>query len=149
MKVYIGSDHGGFELKNYLKAWLVEQGHTVEDCGNTVLDPADDYPQYALAVAQKVVQDPESKGVLICRSGVGVSITANKVKGGRASLATSLEEVAHAREHDDLNILALSGDYMSKEEAKTYVTAFLETKFSQGERHVRRLKQISDYERNS
>ena len=147
MQVYIGSDHGGFELKNYLKEWLVEQGYSVEDCGNTVLDPADDYPIYALSVAKAVASNPESRGILICRSGVGVTIAANKVQGVRASLATNVEEVRHAREHDDLNVLALSGDYISEDEAKEFVAAFLNTDFSQHERHIRRLQQITDYEK--
>lgn len=146
MKIYIGADHRGFAFKEILKAWLEGQGHTVVDCGNLAHDPNDDYPQYAFAVAEAVADDPSSKGLLVCGSGVGMTIAANKVKGIRASLATSAQEVEYARKHDDLNVLALSGDYMSEEDAQNFVLVFLNTSFSSEERYQRRLEQITYFE---
>lgn len=146
MTIYIGADHRGFELKESLKKWLVGQGHDVVDCGNTVYDPKDDFVDFSIAVAQKVATDSQSRGIVVCGSGVGVNVAANKVKGVRASTGLNVDEVRHARKHDDLNVLALSSDYTSLEESQKMVSMFLSEPFVAEERFVRRLKKIEDYE---
>lgn len=144
--VIIGADHRGFQLKETLKPWLESQGYQVIDCGNKVLDPQDDYPDFAIAVAEKVATEPSHKGIVVCGSGIGVSIAANKVNGIRASVATSPAEVTKGRQDDDLNVLALSADFINQTQAQDVIRAFLETPYTADERHVRRLAKITDYE---
>lgn len=146
MNVYIGADHRGFELKEKLKMWLVSRKHEVVDCGNTVFDPLDDFPDFSFAVAQKVAGDAGSLGILICGSGGGVTIAANKVKGIRCVTASKVEDVTHNRAHDDANVLAVAANFTSEEEAKTLVSAFLETNFSGEEKYKRRIAKITSYE---
>ena len=146
MKLYIGADHRGFELKEHLRVWLEEEGHQVIDCGNTRYDPEDDFPDFSFAVAKKVQQDPESRGIVICGSGVGVNIAANKVKGIRASTGINVDEIRHARKHDDLNILAISSEYSSFKETQEMIAIFLTTPFESEERFIRRLDKIGEYE---
>jgi len=146
MKIFIGAAHRGFELKEHLKVWLEEEGHQVVDCGNSKYDPEDDYPDFSLAVAKKVQQDSESKGIVICGSGVGANIAANKVKGIRASVGFNTDEIRHAREHDDLNVLSISSEYSSFPEAQEMIVAFLTTPFGSEERFIRRLDKIREYE---
>lgn len=142
MKIFVGADHRGFELKEKIKLWLAGQSHEVVDCGNTVYDKADDYPDFAFAVADAVVKEPGARGVVICGSGVGVTIAANKVRGARCSTATTALEVQRGREDDDLNILALSADYLKEDQVKTMITSFLSTPFKGDDRHARRLNKI-------
>jgi len=146
MKLYLGADHRGFELKNSIAAWLKTQGHEVVDCGNAVLDPLDDYPDFAFAVAQNVAKDHGSRGIMFCGSGTGVTIAANKIDGIRAADAFSADEVRHSRKHDDMNVLAIAADYTSSEEAKTYITIFLSEPFSPQEKYIRRIQKITDME---
>ena len=146
IKVYLGSDHGGFELKGKMKEWLKEWGYEYEDCGNTVYDKDDDYPDYAFAVARKVTEDKDSMGILGCRSAAGVVIAANKIKGVRAGGAHNIKSAKHMREHNDANVLAVSGDWLDEEQAKGIIEVFLRTKFSGDERHVRRLRKIAEVE---
>lgn len=157
MKVYIGADHRGFELKEKMKLWLVKKGYTVVDCGNTVYEKTDDYPDFSFAVADAVAQGDRPyvpkqgstltrAGIVICGSAVGVTIAANKVKGARCSPGLGVAEVVQGRKDDDLNILALSGDYMSERRAKEMIAAFLTTPFKGDERHTRRLKKIESRE---
>lgn len=147
MKIYIGADHGGFEMKEEIKKWLIEHSYEVEDCGNTVFDSDDDYPDFAFPVAEKVANSNETaKGLLICRSGGGVVISANKVKGVRAVDVFDQKSVLHARSHNNANIISVGGDWVSIAEAKEIIKTFLETEFKNEERHVRRIKKISDYE---
>ena len=149
MKIFIGADHRGFEIKEHLKVWLQDEGYQVVDCGNTHYDPEDDYPDFSLAVAQNVQQDPKSRGLVICGSGVGVNIAANKVAGVRASTAINVDEVRNARAHDDLNILAISAEYTSFEQVQAMVVMFLTTPFQPEERFIRRLDKIRAYEASS
>lgn len=144
MKVYIGADHGGFELKNKLSAWLTGQSYDVVDCGNTKFEPTDDFPDFAFAVADNVAGDPGSRGIVLCRSAGGVTIAANKVSGIRCVTGVNPTDVAHNRGHDDANVLAISGDYTNENEAKELVKTFLATPFNGEERFVRRLKKIQD-----
>lgn len=146
-QVYLGADHGGFQLKETLKAWLTEQKDVViHDAGSLQHDPQDDYPKFAFAVAQQVAQQPDAVGVLLCRSAGGMVIAANKVDGVRAVSATTVEQAKHAKEHNDANVLAISGDFVQEKVAVEMLKVFLGTPFSNAERHVRRLAQISAYE---
>lgn len=147
MTIYIGADHRGFHLKDKLAQWLREEGHEVTDCGNTVYDPNDDFPDYSFAVSDSVVKDEGSRGVIICGSGGGVTIAANKVKGIRCTTAVHVADVKHNRQHDDINILALSADYTDFDEAKELVSAFILIEFEAQERHVRRLNKIAERDR--
>ena len=149
MKVFLGSDHGGFQLKEQVKEWFGGQGFDFEDLGNTVLDQEDDYPDFAFKVAEKVAGESDSFGILFCRSAAGMVIAANKIKGIRAVTGFDIQSAKHAREHNNANILALSGDWMDLEKAKAIVKVFLETKFTGEERHARRIKKITDYEKTN
>src|SRR3989338_1669799 len=147
MKIYLGADHRGFSLKEALKRALIRDGYGVEDVGAFVQDPNDDYPDFAYAVAQKVAKTPEeNRGVLICGSGMGMDVVANKVKGIRATVAYSKESAAHARTNDDINIITLAGDVLDFNEAMEIVTIFLTTQFSGETRHLRRLNKIKEIE---
>lgn len=156
MKVFIGADHRGFAPKEKLKPWLLELGYDVIDCGNAVYDKGDDYPDFSFAVAGSVTKGqsqsvpgsiPKLMGIVLCGSGVGVTMAANKVRGARCSTGISAEEVKRGREDDDLNILALSADYISERQAKDMIAAFLTTPFTGDARHVRRLEKIAARER--
>ena len=147
MKVFLGADHRGFELKEKLKEWLKDTGRAVEDMGASKLDPPDDYPDFAFAVAEKVAENPrENRGVLFCGSGAGMDVAANKVRGIRATVAWSREAAEHVRSHDDVNIISVAADWTLPETAREIVKTFLETPFSREERHVRRLKKITEIE---
>ncbi len=143
MTIYIGADHRGFHLKDKLTTWLREEGHDVHDCGNTVYDPEDDFPDFSFAVAEKVAMDAGSRGIVICGSGGGVTIAANKVKGVRCTTAVHVADVKHNRQADDINVLALSADYTDFDETKELVNAFILVEFEAQERHVRRLNKIT------
>ena len=146
MRVYLGSDHAGFDLKSDLAARLGEQGHEVIDVGPGTLDPEDDYPPYCLNAAARVVADPGSLGVVIGGSGNGEQIAANKVPGTRAALAWSQETARLARQHNDANVVAIGARLHSREEAWLIVSTFLDTQFSGDERHIRRIGQVAAYE---
>lgn len=146
MKIFVGADHRGFSLKESLKPWLVSLGHDVVDCGNDHEDPDDDFPDFSFAVADNVAKNT-SFGMVICGSGAGVVIAANKVAGIRAALAYSPEEITRNRRHDDLNVLALAADWTDEAKAKEIVTAFLTTAFLGEEKYKRRLKKIEQREK--
>ncbi len=147
MKIFLGADHRGFELKEKLKEWLQAKGHAVHDSGAHRLEPDDDYPDFAIPVARKVAEDPENnRGVLLCGSGMGMDVAANKVRGIRASVAWSVEAAAHARSHDDANVISIPADWTPPVLAAEIVRAFLETPFSGEERRVRRLEKIREIE---
>lgn len=146
MKVYIGSDHGGFQLKEELKKYLTDLGHEVEDMGVRELKPDDDYPDFIIPVAAHVSENSESRGIVIGRSGNGEVMAANKVKGVRAALCMNEQMARLAREHNDANILSLGADFIDGETAKKVVEVFLTTPFSDAERHKRRLSKIEAYE---
>lgn len=145
MKIYIGADHGGFEQKAQLMGYLGSQGHEVVDKGAFELNPEDDYPKFAFAVAEAVAIDQGAVGILSCRSSIGVCVAANKVKGIFASSVRSPEEAIEDKQHHDSNIVCLSGDHMSFDEMKSTIDAWLETGFDGG-RHARRRDQIMNYE---
>lgn len=145
--VYLGADHGGFDLKEELKKYLSELGYELTDLGAHNLDPNDDYTDFVIPVAQKVAQDPQNRGIVIGRSGQGEAIATNKIKGIRAAVCFSEEMARRTRDHNNSNILSLGADFIDTETTKTIVKAFLETPFSGEERHVRRLKKIEEIEK--
>ncbi|MFD8497521.1 ribose-5-phosphate isomerase [Amycolatopsis sp. NPDC059657] len=147
MRVYLGSDHAGFELKNHLVAHLREQGHEVTDIGPHVYDAADDYPAFCIETARRVVIDEGSLGIVVGGSGNGEQIAANKVRGARAGLAWSVETAKLTREHNHAQLIGVGARMHSVEEATAIVEAFLETPPSPEERHGRRVQQMLDYER--
>lgn len=140
--IYLGADHRGYQLKEKIKTWLLEQKIELEDLGNTRLDKEDDYPDFAKAVSEKVVAHPDSFGILICGSGAGMDITANRVVGVRCVLGFDSYQVKMARSNDDVNILSLAADFISEEMAKKLISVFLKTPFSFGEKHQRRIEKI-------
>jgi len=137
----LGADHGGFELKEMLKAHLRERGLTVMDFGAKTKDPADDYPDFAQPAAQAVADGKAEFGLLVCTSGVGICITANKITGVRAGVAEDVEEASLMRQHNDVNVLCLSGKKTSPELAKKILDAFISAKF-EGGRHERRVRKM-------
>jgi ribose 5-phosphate isomerase B len=151
--VIIGADHGGFELKNSLVAFLKKKGYDVSDAGPSFFDAEDDYPDFARKVAETVGKDGREigqqnvMGILICRSAGGVIIAANKLKGVRAVAAFDDTGAKHSRAHNDANVLGLSGDWTPPEEAERLALLWLETPYSNEERHTRRLKKILALER--
>ncbi|MBI4050229.1 MAG: RpiB/LacA/LacB family sugar-phosphate isomerase [Candidatus Doudnabacteria bacterium] len=144
--IYIGADHRGFKLKEAIKKWFGEQNINFEDLGAKELDPNDDYPIIAKAVAEKVIANVENRGILICGSGAGVCIVANKIKGIRAAEAWNPEIAKAARNDDNANVLCLSAGALSLEEVKSIARIFLDTSFGGAERYKRRLQQIEDIE---
>lgn len=147
--LYLTSDHRGFQLKEHLKNFLSSQGVVFEDLGNHQLDPEDDYPDFAFVLAQKVARDSNSNtGIMICGSGLGMVVAANKVKGIRAGLVTSAWLAKHGRENDDLNVLSLAADITDEKIAEEIVKTWLKTKFSEEEKYKRRVEKIKQYEQN-
>jgi ribose 5-phosphate isomerase B len=147
MTIYIGADHRGFHLKDRLSQWLREEGHDVTDCGNRTYDPDDDFPDYSFDVGDKVAADSGARGIVICGSGGGVTIAANKVKGIRCATAVHVADVKHNRQNNDINMIGLSADFTDYDEAKELIQAFLLTEFEGVERCVRRLNKIAARER--
>ena len=146
MRVYLGSDHAGFELKAYLVEHLTAAGHEPVDCGPETYDPDDDYPPFCFAVGERALADPGSLGVVIGGSGNGEQIAANKVPGVRAALAWSEETARLGREHNDAHVVAIGARMHPPEDAARFVDVFLATAFTGGERHARRLRLLADYE---
>ena len=147
MKVFLGTDHAGFELKEEIKKFLVEAGFDVEDCGALSFDKEDDYPDFCAAAARKVSENPESMGFVFGKSGAGEAIVANKIAGIRATLAVNEENVRLTREHNDANVLSLGSIFYDTETAKKLTKLFLETPFSNEERHQRRINKIREIEK--
>lgn len=146
MIVYLGADHGGFALKEKLKGWLLENGFITEDLGAYSLNPQDDYPDFIVPVAEKVASDPDSRGIILGRSGNGEAMAANKVDRVRAAVCLDEEMARKARQDNDANILSLGADFVDFNIAKKIVKTFLGTTFSEGARHIRRLKEIEEVE---
>lgn len=152
--IYLGSDHGGFELKEAIKKVLDKSGYKFKDLGNSSFDKDDDYPEYAFAVAKKVGKEDDptkpwkdrSKGILFCRSSGGMIIAANKVKGVRAASVFDEVSAKHSREHNDANVIALSGDWTDEKQARKIILKWLETEFSNEMRHKKRINMIKEFE---
>ena len=145
-KIYLGADHAGFALKEKVKIWLDKKKILYQDLGNVVLDAHDDYPDFAVKVARRVSRT-KRLGILFCGSAQGMCIAANKVNGIRAVVPFSLKEAQLSREHNDANVLCLSGWYFSPAKATALVQKFLSTRFSGEVRHKRRLRKIAMLER--
>jgi ribose 5-phosphate isomerase B len=145
MRVHLGSDHAGLELKAHLLDWLRENGHEPVDHGPFVYDAVDDYPVFCIRAAEGVADDPGSIGVVIGGSGNGEQISANKVPGCRAALAWSVETAQLGRRHNDAQVVAVGARMHSEEQATEIVTAFLVTEF-EGGRHQRRIDMLTAYE---
>src|SRR5690242_21933478 len=139
MRVYLGSDHAGYELKVHLVSTLGQQGYDVVDVGPAKFDPEDDYPAYCLHTAARVVADPGSLGVVIGGSGNGEQIAANKVSGVRAALVWNEETAVLAREHNDANVISVGGRMHALDDMTRFVEVFLSTSFTGEERHARRI----------
>jgi ribose 5-phosphate isomerase B len=145
MKIAIAADHAGFTLKEALRERLSAAGHELTDFG-ALSEESTDYPDYALAVAELVASGEAARGILVCSTGIGMSIAANKVVGIRAALAANQEAVQLTREHNDANVIALGAKFLSQDEASRLVDIFLTTEFSGGARHSRRIEKISTIE---
>ena len=146
MRVYLGSDHAGFEVKGKLVEYLTGKGIEAVDVGAPTYDALDDYPAWCIETARRVVADAGSLGIVLGGSGNGEQIAANKVAGVRAALAWNLDTAKLAREHNDANVVAVGGRQHSLEEATELIEAFLAEPFSEDERHVRRIGKIGHYE---
>ncbi len=149
MRIAIGADHAGYDLKGPLIGPLEALGHDVVDAGAHTLDPADDYPDFARAVADLVASREAERGVVVCGSGVGASIAANKVKGVRAAVCHDTYSARQGVEHDDMNVLCLGARIVGEELAKEVVRAFASAEFSGEERHKRRLAKVLAIEAES
>lgn len=143
MLIYLASDHRGFALKEQLKSWLENQGYQVKDFGNLVLDKNDDYPDFSRALARELNKHPDSRGIVLCGSGIGVDIVANRFEKVRCGLGFNLKQVAHGRAFDNINCLSLPADFIDLVWAKELVRVFLETDFCRQERYQRRLEKIN------
>ncbi|WP_055586986.1 ribose-5-phosphate isomerase [Peterkaempfera griseoplana] len=146
MRVYLGSDHAGYDLKQHLVQWLKDAGHEPVDCGPHLYDAEDDYPPFCLRAAERTAADPEALGVVIGGSGNGEAIAANKVKGVRAALAWSEETATLGREHNNANVLSVGARMHTEEQATRFVEVFLATPYSGAERHSRRIAMLDEYE---
>lgn len=142
MRILIGGDHAGFHLKQEIARYLSEAGHEVLDAGAASYDPGDDYPDFSLAVARGVASGQAERGVIICGSGVGAAIAANKVRGSRACLCHDTYSARQGVEHDAMNVLCLGGRIVGAALAMEIVRAFLSASFSAEERHQRRLDKV-------
>ncbi|MGD8744683.1 MAG: RpiB/LacA/LacB family sugar-phosphate isomerase [Candidatus Woesebacteria bacterium] len=149
MNIFIGSDHRGFKLKEKLIDWLEKNNYSPEDMGAYKYDKDDDYTLYAEKVALMVRDKRRSKGILLCGSGVGVDVVANKFDGIRASIGKDVDQVKSGRRDDDMNVLVIAADHTSSKDAIEMVKAFLKTKFDGKKRHRRRLQEIERIEENN
>jgi ribose 5-phosphate isomerase B len=146
MKIAIGADHAGYDMKKELIEFVQQQGHTVHDVGTFEPDKPDDYPDYAVLVAEAIRSGKAERGILVCGSGVGVSVAANKFKGIRAGLCHDHYSAHQGVEHDDMNVLVLGARIIGPMMARDSAEAFLNAKFSGEERHVRRLNKVKKIE---
>ncbi|HUW24665.1 MAG TPA: RpiB/LacA/LacB family sugar-phosphate isomerase [Patescibacteria group bacterium] len=139
--IYLGADHRGYGLKEKIKTWLKGWEYEFEDLGNDRLDSEDDYPDFAIKVAKKLGKEGNF-GVLVCESGVGMDIVANRFPKVRCGLGFSQQQIRLAKRDDNINCLTLAADFVSDDDAKAIIQIFLETQFSKGEKYLRRLKKI-------
>ena len=146
MRIYLGSDHAGFDLKNAIAAHLKKAGHEVIDCGAHEYDALDDYPAFCVSCAEHVRDDEGSLGIVLGGSGNGEQMAANKVKGIRCALVWNVELAKLAREHNNAQLIGIGGRMHTEAEALAIVDAFLSTPWSEAERHQRRIDILADYE---
>ena len=148
MRIAIGADHAGYDLKNYLYEKIESMGHSIVDVGAQTLDPDDDYPDFAKAVGKQVSSQESDRGILVCGSGVGASIAANKIVGIRASICHDIYSAHQGVEHDDMNVLCIGALVVEKNLALELASNFIKAKFSGKERHIRRLNKVFELESN-
>jgi len=141
--IYIGADHGGFKLKGIIKSWLVEMEIDYQDVGAFEFVEDDDFVDFAKNVVDSI-KNSEDRGILICRSGIGVDIVANRFRHIRCGLSISADQIEAGRRDDDINVLALAADFCDEREFKNILTVFLGTEFSNEERYVKRLNKIKE-----
>jgi ribose 5-phosphate isomerase B len=146
VRIYLGSDHAGFELKAALIERLKQNGHEPVDCGPAAFHDGDDYPPYVMRAASSAVNDPGSLGIVIGGSGNGEQIASNKIPGVRAAVAWTDETAQLARLHNNANVLSLGARMYPVADAIRFAEVFIETAFSEAPRHVRRLQEVADYE---
>lgn len=148
MKIYLGSDHQGFHLKEAIEAWLKKEGYAVEDVGDRILDPNDDYPQFAQKAAHKVLasDDNDARAILICGGGQGMAIAANRYKGIRAAVVWDEHEAKMTRLDNDSNVLSLPARILDGDinNVKNIIKTWLDTKFTAAARHIRRNQELDD-----
>ena len=149
MKVYLGSDHRGYELKEKIFQLLIDKEYDVEDMGAYEYEEGDDYTKYAEKVASIVGENKETFGILLCGSGVGVDVVANKFDGVRASIAKTNDQVRAGRNDDDMNVLVIAADYTDEDDANNMIETFLKTPFSGKKRYKNRLEEIRRIEENN
>lgn len=149
MNIYIAADHRGFQLKEDLKKYLGSSGYKLVDLGNDHYDENDDYPEFAGKVAEKVSKDTEGRGIVICRSGVGVDIVANKFDGVRSALVGNKEQAYLSRNDNNVNVIAIAADFLGLDSAIDIVKTFLQTPFSGREKNKRRLEEITEIEKDN
>jgi len=147
MKITFAADHGGFELKKTLIEWMIKQEYDVHDSGNFIYDPNDDYPDFALAACHNLVKGIADRGIIICGSGVGACVTANKIKGIRACVCHDSYSAHQGVEHDAMNMLCLGARIIGTELAKEIVSAFINAEFIEEERFIRRLNKMKDIDK--
>ena len=148
MKIVVGADHGGFHLKEELVEWLRAEGHNVQDVGAHKYDQDDDYPDFAIGATKQIIDGNASRGIVICGSGVGASIAANKIDGIRASVCHDSYSAAQGVEHDDMNVLCIGARVIGYELARLIVESFINSTYSGDERHQRRLNKLLDLEKS-
>ena len=146
MKIAVAADHNGYDLKNLIYSLMSDAGHEVTDVGPHEVDPLDDYPDYAKPLAEGVSTGIYDRGIMICGSGVGASVAANKVKGVRAAVCHDIYSAHQGVEHDDMNVLCLGSRIVGLEVAKELVKAFLDAEYTHEERHQRRLEKVISME---
>ena len=145
--IYLGADHRGFELKERLKKRLIDEGFELVDLGNDHLNEQDDYVDFAAKVAEATANFPENRGILLCGSGAGVDMVANKVEGIRSALVFDVPRAVQARQHEDANVVSLPADILDEQSAFEISKAFLTTEFNRDDRHVRRLEKMEEVEK--
>lgn len=145
MRIAVGSDHAGYALKEHLAAWLAEKGHAVYDLGTHSSEPVD-YPDYSAAVGRAVLDGRADRGLIVCGSGAGACVAANKLRGIRAAVAHDTYTAHQMVEHDDCNVLCLGSRVVAEALAEDLVKTFIEAKFTREDRHVRRLEKIKELE---
>src|SRR3989344_5519469 len=144
--IYLASDHRGLQLKDKIKSWLNEWSVECEDLGPFEYNKDDDYPDFAKAVGVKVATDDGSRGILICGSGIGIDVAANKIDGVRAGTVAEPEQAKAAVHDEDLNVISLASDFLEEDKAKEIVKAFVEAKYESTDRYERRLDKIDKIE---
>jgi ribose 5-phosphate isomerase B len=149
MKIYIGADHRGYDLKEKMKEWLTKLDVEFVDLGAYTYDESDDYPQFAEKVGYMVASEENSLGILLCGSGVGVDVVANKIDGIRASIGKEKAQVIAGRRDDKMNVLVIAADFTTQKECEAMLEAFLSTNYEENERHNRRLAEIEKLEESN